>query len=203
MGFVDLAGAPRRNQASSRPRQDPARRLRPGLAFEARGPCFEVRRVSTRSFDRDVNVRLPAIDLDHLAGPATGREPVEHVTVVGDEHECRAGGRQPGLEPLDRFEVEVVGRLVEHDQVVLAHERLGERHPLGLAARQLVGPASEQRLHAERSRDGGHLPSHVAFAPATLCPTQILGHSAGRETRVLVERGDANAAAEAHGAFVG
>ena len=129
--------------------QDPARRLGPGLAFEARRPRVQIRRVGTRSFGGHVHVPLPVVDLDHLARPATGREPIEHVPVVGDEHERRPCGRQPGLEPLDRFEVEVVGRLVEHDQVVLADERLGERHPLGLATRELVGPAGEQRLDAE------------------------------------------------------
>ena len=57
---------------------------------------------------------------------------------------------EPLLQPLDRLEVEVVGRLVEHDQVELADQRLRQRHPLGLAARQFVGAPIEQRLHAER-----------------------------------------------------
>ena len=107
------------------------------------------------------------------------------------------------FEPLDGFEVEMVGGLVEHDQVVLTDERLGERDALGLAAGELVGSAAEQRLNAERRRHRGYFPRLAAFRPNTFRPAQILGDRARRKAGILVERGDADAAAEAHRALVG
>ncbi len=64
--------------------------------------------------------------------------------VVGGEHDRLAAGgeaahRHPeGVAGLD---VEGDGGLVEHQQVGVGHQGQGEAHPLGLAARQLVGAA--------------------------------------------------------------
>ncbi len=132
-----------------------------------------------------------------MLGPDVGGQPVERVAVVGDEHERRLHRHQPRLEPLDRFEVEVVRRFVEHDQVVIAvlvvGEHLGERHPLGLAARQLVGATVEQRLHPELRGHGSDLPR----------VTEELADRARRENRILFERGDPHAPTEADITLVG
>jgi hypothetical protein len=56
---------------------------------------------------------------------------VEEVAVVGDQHQGAAVVAEPLLEPDHRVEVEVVGGLVEQQQVGAAHQRLGqvEAHP--------------------------------------------------------------------------
>ena len=75
----------------------------------------------------------------------------------------------------------MVGGLVEHDHVVVAvlvvGQHPGERNPLGLTARQLVGAPVEQRLDAEFRRNGGNLP-RVA---------EELAHGAGRQHGILFE----------------
>ncbi len=49
--------------------------------------------------------------------------------------------------------VELGGRLVEQEQARAARERRPERDALQLAAGELVGPAVQERLDAERERD--------------------------------------------------
>ena len=75
----------------------------------------------------------------------------------------------------------MVRRLVEHDEIVIAvlvvGEHLGERHPLRLSTRQLVGPTVEQRLHPEFRGDGGDLPGIA----------EEFAHGARREYRILLE----------------
>ena len=59
---------------------------------------------------------------------------------MGDDHEGgRAGGQVPG-QPVDRLDVEVVGRLVEDDQVVVAEQQRGQRAATALAAREPERP---------------------------------------------------------------
>ena len=100
--------------------QDLAGRLLLGLAFDAFGARLQVRRVGARPGSGVVDEAATAVELDHPARPDGGGEPVEGVAIVGHEHERRFHGDQPGLEPFDRFEVEMVRRLVEHDHVVIA-----------------------------------------------------------------------------------
>jgi hypothetical protein len=65
-----------------------------------------------------------AIELDDA-----GRQRPQEGAVVGDEEQGDAGAQQVLLEPADRLDVEVVGRLVEEQQVGLAGKRAGEQHP--------------------------------------------------------------------------
>ncbi len=117
-----------------------------------------------------MHVPLAALDLDDSTLTASGRQPVHQMTVVGDHHERRLGRCQPLFEPLDGFEIEVIGRFVEHDHVELANQRARQGDTLGLPARQLVRSALEQWLYAQRGRHGGDLP-RVA---------EILGNGSGR-----------------------
>ena len=68
-------------------------------------------------------------------------------------------GGQPLLQPGDGVDVEVVGRLVEQQQVGLAGEEPGQRHPFGLAARQ-GGRSTRRRsgAHAQPVEQRGRLP---------------------------------------------
>ncbi len=71
-----------------------------------------------------------------------GRGRVEELAVVRDEDQRPAIGREPALEPDHRVEVEVVGGLVEQQQVGAAHQgaREVETHP----------PAAGERADALR-----------------------------------------------------
>ena len=66
--------------------------------------------------------------------------------VVADEDDRALVGAQEALEPRDRLEVEVVGRLVEQQHVGLAQQQLREREAHLPAAGELVGEPLEVRL---------------------------------------------------------
>jgi hypothetical protein len=61
---------------------------------------------------------------------------VEQVAVVADQEQRARVAAQVRLEPGDRLEVEVVGRLVEQHQVRLGEQDRGQRHPHPPAARE-------------------------------------------------------------------
>ena len=65
------------------------------------------------------------------------RDVVEEVAVVGDRHDRARVLLEEALEPVDRFGIEVVGRLVEQQQVGVAEEEPGECHATLLPAGQL------------------------------------------------------------------
>ena len=62
----------------------------------------------------------------------------EGAVVAHEEHGAVVGGEEP-LEPLDALEVEVVGGLVEEQQVGMAQQQLGERDAHLPPARELAG----------------------------------------------------------------
>ena len=59
---------------------------------------------------------------------------VEKLTVVADDQHRASKRCQPLLEQLQRFQVEIVGRLVEHKQVGWLREQLGEQQPVAFTA---------------------------------------------------------------------
>ena len=76
------------------------------------------------------------------------RDVVEEVAVVGDRDDRARVLLEEALEPVDRLGIEVVGRLVEQQQVGVAEEQPGERHATLLAAGQrrdvgVVGRAAQ------------------------------------------------------------
>ena len=64
------------------------------------------------------------------------RDVVEEVAVVGDGHDGARILREEAFEPLDRLGIEMVGGLVEEQQVGMLQEQPGERDPALLAARE-------------------------------------------------------------------
>ena len=72
-----------------------------------------------------------AVDLEH-----PGRDRLQEPAVVRDEHDARVEAVQMLLEPLDGRRVEVVGRLVQQQQIRLGGERPRQRCPRQLAARE-------------------------------------------------------------------
>ena len=73
----------------------------------------------------------PALELEH--GGADG---LEEPAVVGDEHHGGVQRLQMGLEPFQRGDVEVVGRLVEQQEVGVPGQGARERGARQLAARE-------------------------------------------------------------------
>ena len=73
-----------------------------------------------------------ALEREHV-----GRDPVEEPAIVGDDHRAAGEREQRLLERAERVDVEVVGRLVEQQQVPAATQQLRQMEPVALAARQL------------------------------------------------------------------
>ncbi len=77
----------------------------------------------------------------HLAGAAAvqpddgSADPFQQAAVVADQHDGAAEGRQRRLQPLDGRQVEVVGGLVQQQQVGRGGQAAGERRAPRLAAR--------------------------------------------------------------------
>ena len=92
------------------------------------------------------------------------------------------------LQPLDRIDVEMVGRLVEHEKVCIGDQRLGQRDPLFLTTRELV-----------------HRPlDHVRQAEAMQCrltppaASNCVAHTAGRKGGDLIDSSDGDTTASTH-----
>lgn len=125
------------------------------------------------------------------------RDAIEHVAVVGHEQQPAPVGGQPLLEPSDGVEVEMVRGFVEYEQHGLAglarwtdlHERAGQCHALGLAARHRGQRVTQPPADAEPLRDRRRLPSR---------PGRI-GHRFAEQRGVLFEHDDAGTSTATHG----
>ena len=78
------------------------------------------------------------VNLDDLRADA-----VEKVAVVRYHQEGNLGLAQVLLQPLGHLQVKVVGRLVEHQEVGLGNQRVGQCHPLELPTRKVLHLAVE------------------------------------------------------------
>ena len=103
-----------------------------------------------------VGLQLPRIEMDDPVDDA-----VEKIAVVRDEQQRPGVAREPVLEPQHGVEVEVIGGLVEEQEVRAAHQGLREIEPHPPAAREsgdgiLVGRCREseprQKRRGARSR---------------------------------------------------
>ena len=92
-------------------------------------------------------LRAAGLELEHR-----GADRLEEPAVVGDEHDRGVERLQVLLEPLERGDVEVVGRLVEQQQVGVARERAGERRARELAAGEGRERAVEVARRGSRAR---------------------------------------------------
>src|SRR6185312_14004169 len=73
-----------------------------------------------------------------LEGEDVGRDAIEEPAVVGDHDGASRKAEQRLLERTQRLDVEVVGRLVEQQQVAARFQHLGEMHAIALAAGELA-----------------------------------------------------------------
>ena len=107
--------------------------VRRARAFQARVAFDHVFVVGERIADE-----LARLELDDLAADGADER-----AVVGHQHERAVVFGQERLQPLDRRQVQVVGRLVEQQQVRLLHQHLRQLEPAALAARQRVDRARQ------------------------------------------------------------
>ena len=63
--------------------------------------------------------------------------PVQEITVVRHHEQTQASTVQVFLQPLGHVQVEVVGRLVQNQQVRFRNQHIGQGHPLQLSAGQV------------------------------------------------------------------
>ena len=93
------------------------------------------------------------------------RHGLQEPAVVRDQDHTGVEPRQLALEPLEALHVEVVGRLVEEQQVGVAGERARERRARQLAARERVERAVELRVAEPEPAQHGR--GAVAPVPST------------------------------------
>jgi hypothetical protein len=100
---------------------------------------------------------VPAlVDADRLVGdlPGTGGDRVEEPAVVGDHSQRPTAGEQVPGQPVDTRDVQVVGGLVEDQQVGGADQQRGQRHPPPLASGHGVDGGVEPQVgHAQPVQD--------------------------------------------------
>ena len=120
-----------------------------------------------------------AIELHDPRGQA-----LEEHAVVRDEHHGALIVEQERLEPGHRLDVQVVGGLVEQQQVRLAHQRAGQEHAPPPAAGQRVGRRVGRQVEA-----GEHLLDHRLALPGVLVVraqgSQTFGHHVAHAARIV------------------
>ena len=113
--------------------------------------------------------------------PRTVGDLVEEPAVVGDDDQ-RTALEMPG-EPGDRLEVEMVGRLVEDQQVGLGHEQPGERDPPPLTTGHAVHGGVEGHVGKQPGQDVAG-PSVTGPVVLGAVPEHELPNSRGRRELV-------------------
>ena len=97
------------------------------------------------------------------------RQPVQKPPIVADDHRAAGELDQRILQRAQRIHIQIVGRLIQQDHVVLDLQHLRQVHPVALAARQdadlllLVRPLEVERPHIGARR-------HAALAQVDQCP---------------------------------
>ena len=122
------------------------------------------------------------------------RDPVEEVAVVGDEDHAARIVFEVMLQPIGGLGVEMVGRLVEQQDVGPRKEQLRQRHAAPLAARQVLH-AGMRRRAVQRLQRLLHLRVEVPqILPVddVLQPRHLVGRLVGivhRQLVIAVEHG--------------
>ena len=151
-GFDVRAGGPRRSHASSLRSELLAAVLARGRLAVALGAGEHVGRVAAL-----VLVHGAVGDL-----PGRGADGVEEPAVVGDDEQRAAPRREVAREPVDALDVEVVGRLVEQQQLGAVEQQPRERDAAALAARQRRDRRVEPLREAAQPDAAEQAVEHVA-----------------------------------------
>ncbi len=131
-------------------------------------------RCSFCDFDRRPNLRLGDDHVVVAAGVGDDRlvvdvgdvraDVVQEMPIVRDDDQRAVVAAEELLEPVDRVEVEVVGRLVEQQRLGMAEERLRQQHAHLLSALQLAHRPLVQRVRECRGPAAG---SRRRFPPCS------------------------------------
>ena len=88
-----------------------------------------------------------------------GRHPLEQAPIVGREEHAAAPAEQQPLEPLDGLHVQVIGGLVEQQQIRLGHQCPCQQHPALQAAGEIL--EARFRVEAETRQDAIDARLHI------------------------------------------
>ncbi len=108
---------------------------------------------------------------------------------MGDYEQPAAVSGQPGFQPADGADIEMVGRLIEDEQIGVRHQYRSQGDPSGLSPRQLRGLGLELGAHTEAVEDGLGLP------PMAKC----FQHGARGKDRSLIEHRNGHPATASNG----
>ncbi len=123
-----------RGRSAPQPRQFLAHQVAPACL----GACGQPRPFGAGQHVGRVSA-LVGVDVAVVHLPDARADGVEEPPVVADHHErLRAQLRQVARQPPDDLDVEVVGRLVEHQHVVAGQQHRGQRHPAPLTAAEIA-----------------------------------------------------------------
>jgi hypothetical protein len=119
--------------------------------------------LAVRAVVAEIAVGIGPVELDDSIGDV-----FQEVAVVADEDEGEIRLAEEGFEPEDAFEIEMVGRLIEEQEIGLANQLACEGEPLPPAAGELG-----RRLVVAVEADLGeqHDGLHLAFV--------LIGHGGG------------------------
>ena len=84
---------------------------------------------------------------------------------MGHHHQSTPVGGQPVLQPGNGTQVEVIGGLVEYQQLGRVGQHPGQGHPFGLPARELGDVGVGGRTHAQALEGGVGLPTRAHRGP--------------------------------------
>ena len=127
-------------------------------------------------------------------------EALEERAIVRHEHHGAAILGEKGLEPRDRLDVEVIGRLVEQQQIGLADQRAREQHAALPSARQRVDDRRPAAAPAASSpcRPGDAAAIHRAHRARRGLRRPLGDRAIRRQRHVLHQPRDANARLAQH-----
>src|SRR5258708_27139845 len=74
-----------------------------------------------------------------LEVPDSGRDFINQILVMRDQQYCSGIALQGNVEGVDRFEIQMVGRLVEHEQVRLLQQQFAKEQSRRFSAGEDVG----------------------------------------------------------------
>ena len=111
-----------------------------------------------------------------------GGQLFDEVTVVGDRHDGALEGLQRGLQRLAGVNIQVVGGLVQHEQIHFRQDQLAEGQPRPLAARE-DADGLEHRVPDEAELSEGT--PHLGLGHAGVGVPQLVQHGLGG-VKVLV-----------------
>ena len=93
-----------------------------------------IEKLAVIAFDPKQSAGIEPGQLDHI-----GSDVFEKVAVVADHHAREGRGFEKALEPQDAVEIEVIGRLVEQQNIGMAEQRAGDRQAPLPSAGERVG----------------------------------------------------------------